>query len=118
LIKKLNVIFIRSASPRPKQEVVFHLNEVLAKTTKSGEKEEKIPLEHKFVMTPLGSQAVYILKQSEENSKGKILMKLNFTSFICFIQLIFQFLERKRFPLFVPKPYYVPDHLHERFRVF
>ncbi len=64
------IFYERSSSPRPKQEVVFHLNENLAKTTKSGEKEEKIPLEHKFVMTPLGSQAMYILKQSEENSKG------------------------------------------------
>lgn len=32
--------------------------------------EEKIPLEHKFVTTPLGSQNVYILKQTDENTKG------------------------------------------------
>jgi hypothetical protein len=47
----------------------------LSKSAKqvSGEKsvEETVPTEHKFVMTPLGSQDVYILKQSEENSKGK-----------------------------------------------
>ena len=32
--------------------------------------EEKIPFEHKFVTTPLGSQNVFILKQTDENSKG------------------------------------------------
>jgi len=50
------------------------LNEQLGQhvTIKVGDKsfEEKIPLEHKFVTTPLGSQDVFILKQYEEGSKG------------------------------------------------
>jgi hypothetical protein len=61
-------------SPKPKQEVVFLLNESLSRSVKqtAGERkvEETVPTEHKFVMAPLGSQDVYILKQSEENSKG------------------------------------------------
>lgn len=68
------IIENRRAMPKPKQEVVFHLNESLGKSVSSkiGEKvvEEKVPAEHKFVMTPLGNQALYILKQSEEASKG------------------------------------------------
>jgi transcription initiation factor TFIIF subunit beta len=62
----------KSSAPRPKQEVVFHLNETLARSSKPGEKEEKVPTEHKFVMTPLGSQAVYILKQPEVDSKDNL----------------------------------------------
>lgn len=49
-------------------------------TIKVGDKEfdEKIPLEHKFITTPLGSQDVYIMKQQEEGAKGKlVLMNLN-----------------------------------------
>ena len=62
-------------SPKPKQEVGFLLNETLSKSAKLGPDgkvvgEEIVPLEHKFLMTPLGSQDMYILKQSEENSKG------------------------------------------------
>ena len=60
------------------------MNESLGQSVniKIGDKtiEEKIPLEHKFLMTPLGSQAVYILKQSEEQAKGlteTFLSKLN-----------------------------------------
>jgi hypothetical protein len=56
--------------------VAFHLNQALRPnaTTKTNATaaEEKVPLEHKFVMTPLGGQDIFILKQSEENSKGKI----------------------------------------------
>lgn len=58
-----------------KKEVAFHLNEALGQTVtiKVGDKEfdEKIPLEHKFITTPLGSQDVYIMKQQEEGAKGK-----------------------------------------------
>jgi len=51
---------------KAKQEVVFHLNEPLSKSNN-----EKVPIEHKFIMTPLGNQDVFILKQSEqENIKG------------------------------------------------
>lgn len=75
--------------PKPVQEVVFHLNEQLGKTVsiKIGNKtlEEPVPLEHKFVMTPFGSQAVYILKQSEETGKenlqicGKVMQRAECT---------------------------------------
>ncbi len=62
------------AIQKQKQDVVFLLNESLSKSIKqeTAEKsvEENVPTEHKFVMTPLGSQDVYILKQAEENSKG------------------------------------------------
>jgi hypothetical protein len=51
--------------------VVFLLNESLSKSIKPVAGEETIPTEHKFVMTPLGSQDIFILKQAEENSKGK-----------------------------------------------
>ncbi len=65
--------YILSSSSR---DVAFHLNESLGQnvTIKVGDKsfEEKIPLEHKFITTPLGSQDVYILKQSEIGSKGKL----------------------------------------------
>ena len=47
---------------------MFHLNESLSKSETN--KEEKIPLAHKFIITPLGSQDMYVLKQTEENSKG------------------------------------------------
>lgn len=69
-------------SPR---DVVFHLNESLGQnvTIKVGDRsfEEKIPLEHKFLTTPLGSQDVYILKQSEPGTKevlqtiGKVMQR-------------------------------------------
>jgi hypothetical protein len=67
---------------------VFLLNESLSKSIKqvAGEKpiEETIPTEHKFVMTPLGSQDVFILKQAEENSKGKIYVLLAFNCYFIF----------------------------------
>lgn len=77
-------------SPKPKQEVVFLLNETLSKSAKLGPDgkvvgEEIVPLEHKFLMTPLGSQDMYILKQSEENSKeilsviGKVIQRAECT---------------------------------------
>jgi hypothetical protein len=40
----------------------------LGSSTKPGE--EKVPVEHKFEMTALGSQAMYVLKQGEDNGKG------------------------------------------------
>jgi hypothetical protein len=60
---------------KPKQEVAFHLNQslrpnVTPKIADGKTVEEKVPLEHKFVMSSLGSQDIFILKQSEENSKG------------------------------------------------
>lgn len=51
-----------------KQDVVFHLNESLASGSKSGE--ERVPAEHKFMMNNPGNQALYILKQADESSKG------------------------------------------------
>ena len=57
--------------------MAFHLNESLGQnvTIKVGDRsfDEKIPLEHKFITTPLGSQDVYILKQSEPGTKGCII---------------------------------------------
>lgn len=71
------------------KEVSFHLNETLGQhvNIKIGGKsiEHKIPLEHKFVTTPLGSQNVYILKQTEENAKdaltiiGKVMQRAECT---------------------------------------
>ena len=67
---------IRITQSKFGREVAFHLNEQLGQhvTIKVGDKsfEEKIPLEHKFVTTPLGSQDVFILKQYEEGSKGEL----------------------------------------------
>ncbi|CAF0885355.1 unnamed protein product [Brachionus calyciflorus] len=58
------------------QEVLFHLNEALGRTVsiKIGNKtlEEAVPLEHKFVMTQYSSQAVYILKQSDDGTKENL----------------------------------------------
>ena len=65
---------IRITQSKFGREVAFHLNEQLGQhvTIQVGDKsfEEKIPLEHKFVTTPLGSQDVFILKQQEEGAKG------------------------------------------------
>ena len=73
-IKFRNIFDRGVGNIKPKQEVVFHLNEALGQTAtiKIGNTtlEQKIPLAHKFLMTPLGSQDIYILRQSEENSKG------------------------------------------------
>jgi hypothetical protein len=48
--------------------------------------EQKIPLEHKFITTPLGSQNVYILKQTDEinvkdslNVIGKVMQRAECT---------------------------------------
>lgn len=67
------------------REVAFHLNEQLGQTVtiKVGDKsfDEKIPLEHKFITTPLGSQDVFVLKQQEEGAKevlqtiGKVMQR-------------------------------------------
>jgi hypothetical protein len=69
------ILFLTFSNQRGSaKEVSFHLNETLGQhvNIKIGGKsiEQKIPLEHKFVTTPLGSQNVYILKQTEENAKG------------------------------------------------
>jgi hypothetical protein len=70
-------LFVQRAGPnvKPKQEVAFHLNEALGNMTthKIGNSvvEQKIPFEHKFMMTPLGTQDVYVLTQAEENGNGK-----------------------------------------------
>jgi len=71
------------------KEVSFHLNETLGQhvNIKIGGKsiEHKIPLEHKFVTTPLGSQNVFVLKQTEENAKealtiiGKVMQRAECT---------------------------------------
>lgn len=51
---------------------MFHLNETLANGTKPGDKnsEERVPIEHKFMMNNPGNQALYILKQADDASKG------------------------------------------------
>lgn len=76
---------IRITQSRLGREVAFHLNEQLGQTVtiKVGDRsfDEKIPLEHKFITTPLGSQDVYIMKQQEEGAKevlqtiGKVMQR-------------------------------------------
>jgi hypothetical protein len=69
--------------------VAFHLNEALGQTAtlKIGNStlEQKVPLEHKFMMTPLGTQDVFILRQAEEAGHGIanliILIHFDFFSF-------------------------------------
>lgn len=64
---------------KAKQEVMFHLNETLAiGSGKPGDKstEERVPIEHKFMMNYPGNQALYILKQPDDASKG---FRLNFS---------------------------------------
>ena len=64
--------------PKPKPQIVFQLNEALGqnvqvKISETKFLEHKIPLEHKFLMTPIANQNVYILKQSaEENAKDSL----------------------------------------------
>lgn len=62
-----------SNAPKPKPQIVFQLNEALGqnvqvKISENKFLEHKIPLEHKFLMTPIANQNVYILKQSTEDS--------------------------------------------------
>jgi len=65
-------------APSEKQDVVFHLNQNVAK---SGSSDKPCPTEHQFEMTSLGDQTIYILKQDEEPQKetlsviGKVLQK-------------------------------------------
>lgn len=76
---------IRITQSNMGREVAFHLNEQLGQTVtiKVGDKsfDEKIPLEHKFITTPLGSQDVFVLKQQEEGAKevlqtiGKVMQR-------------------------------------------
>ena len=56
---------------------MFQLNEALGQNVKMkiGENkflDHKIPLEHKFLMTPIANQNVYILKQSEDAAKDSL----------------------------------------------
>jgi hypothetical protein len=61
---------LKRENSQVKQEVVFQLNQSLASGTLTKGEEEKVPVEHKFDMTALGSQTMYILKQGEDNGKG------------------------------------------------
>ena len=54
-------------APSEKQDVVFHLNQNVAK---SGSSDKPCPTEHQFEMTSLGDQTIFILKQDEEPQKG------------------------------------------------
>lgn len=61
-----------------KQDVVFHLNEKLANNVKVEDKmvEEKVPIEHKFMMSHHGNQALYILKQPDDENLKKGMEKM------------------------------------------
>lgn len=61
------------------REVVFHLNQSLV----SENDDDKIPIVHKFDMSSaqsnkIADQSIYILKQGEDNNKGKTILLILF----------------------------------------
>ena len=77
---------------------MFHLNESLAKGTERGP-DERVPVEHKFIMNNPGNQALYIMKQPDESSKdspsiiGKVMQRAECTP----VQNDSNYLQLKRF---------------------
>lgn len=67
---------------------MFHLNETLANGARVGDKiiDEKVPIEHKFMMNPPGNQALYILKQPDDASISKGFLLSHFIYMFLFLK--------------------------------
>lgn len=86
---EVGVIRITQSRGKAKQDVMFHLNEALAiGSGKPGDKstEERVPIEHKFMMNYPGNQALYILKQPPDDASkdglsiiGKVMQRAECT---------------------------------------